>query len=90
MQGPKKYPMIVEKFANDAEAALRMENWTREKNPLWNMCLLEFTKIKEGSVFYFSRFRKSTYDGPKERNKKKKLAFFDRRSAENFGSKHRP
>ena len=33
MQGPQKYPMIVEKFANDAEAALRMENWTREKNP---------------------------------------------------------
>ena len=34
MQGPQKYPMIVEKFANDAEAALRMENWTREKKSI--------------------------------------------------------
>ena len=29
MQGPQKYPMNVEKFANDAEAALRMEIWTQ-------------------------------------------------------------
>ena len=29
MQGPQKYPMNVEKFDNDAEAALRMEIWTQ-------------------------------------------------------------
>ena len=29
IQGPQKYPMNVEKFANDAEAALRMEIWTQ-------------------------------------------------------------
>ena len=42
------------------------------------MCPVEFPKIKEGSVFYFSRFRKFTYGGQKEGKQTKKLAFFDR------------
>ena len=39
------------------------------------MCLLEFPKIKEGSVFYFSRFRKFTYGGQKGEKRQRNSRF---------------